>query len=1212
MKFYFSVIITLLLISSFTVQSQVPQVTPSSPEAYKMAQAANIPVDQSTGQMSYTVPIYNIEIDGNNWPIGLQYNYGGFMPASKPSLTGLGWSLNAYGSVTREIRGIADFKPKGYYGGLSLNSTQPSYVENLINLYIKPNNYENVYNMPYGDFMGFSEGILDSEPDKYTVNIGGKSFSFKIKRDQYNNYAYTAHFLSVHYYKVDIIMEAHPISHIDSFIVTDDKGIKYVFNGSDAEGITITDSNVQDQHDNKTAWFLSKIEYLNGEEISFNYDQEEWFTWNFRASASTWEGTYTTPDFNNQTHQVIAGGYSDENRDYQMDRQILKSITFPKGRLEFNTEVVVNGSSTYKRYKSIVLQNTLIPGFTDNNITSYEIDYFGNRDVLTEIRKNDDFYLGFHYNKQEFSIPGFYRDPSNKPLDQDYYGFYNGAYNTEVINTPVNNGNADRSINFSETLKGALDEITHATGGTTSIFYEQNNVKVPYGDSNGSGNDPFNRSINLNLNSTPTNNNRHTEQTVTFDFPVRANLFHNLTGSVEHGNSIYMGIQKLSGPAESIYDLDCYAGTPINHWYYPLVISDRRNSMIPPNPSDPKPCDPFYPNPILSPSLIFSKDPDNNCPYPVNHEFYGCTGETTINHSGSSGGDFWIMPGTYRFYISNHINGDPSRPAYMNYGQLNGSISLDYYMPENTDESGEYYVNDAVGGIRVKNIIERAENGNATSIIDYNYYDDYGYSTGVENVVPHYADSFHYNIVYPGGIYDEFTTTHYYLNSFNSKFGNLGIPIYYQQVRKRVYDSFENLNIDDEEENGGLTAVDENGNPLVHANYSFDASFNGYIETKYETPASVETITYPKLPLSRDIYGSKMIQEQIFDSNSANTKSTSNSYSERRHDTWPDQLFPQLLRQDYRDDHPIGFKIYGKQIRNVDFDTKCYNPNSGDCHPHIMRLHDFIRYKELEFKWFQDETITIQNGVETITTTNTEDEADSFHLYPRSISTQNSSGEYQRQEFLYPKDIDDPLYNAMETRNQNSTPVVVKNYLNDLKLSEIKSNFEILNNSGYLVTSQHSKLKDASNFQEEFNLKYDFEGNIIETQNKQNIKTAYIWGYHREYPIAKIVNISYNEILSFISPIQNASNEDDDNDMGYSGNEGYLRQLLDNLRNNSILENSQMISYTYDPLIGITSQTDPRGYTVYYEYDDLNRLEFVKDADGNLLSENKYNYRTND
>ena len=59
----------------------------------------------------------------------------------------------------------------------------------------------------------------------------------------------------------------------------------------------------------------------------------------------------------------------------------------------------------------------------------------------------------------------------------------------------------------------------------------------------------------------------------------------------------------------------------------------------------------------------------------------------------------------------------------------------------------------------------------------------------------------------------------------------------------------------------------------------------------------------------------------------------------------------------------------------------------------------------------------------------------------------------------------------------------------------------------------------------------------------------------------------------------------------------------------SALNNAQVTTFTYDPLIGVTSVTDPRGETIYYSYDNFNRLEFVKDAQGNILSKNEYNYK---
>lgn len=56
-------------------------------------------------------------------------------------------------------------------------------------------------------------------------------------------------------------------------------------------------------------------------------------------------------------------------------------------------------------------------------------------------------------------------------------------------------------------------------------------------------------------------------------------------------------------------------------------------------------------------------------------------------------------------------------------------------------------------------------------------------------------------------------------------------------------------------------------------------------------------------------------------------------------------------------------------------------------------------------------------------------------------------------------------------------------------------------------------------------------------------------------------------------------------------------------------EDAQIATYTYEPLIGMTSQTDAKGQTVFYEYDSFQRLQNIKDQNGNIIKNYDYHYQ---
>ncbi len=126
---------------------------------------------------------------------------------------------------------------------------------------------------------------------------------------------------------------------------------------------------------------------------------------------------------------------------------------------------------------------------------------------------------------------------------------------------------------------------------------------------------------------------------------------------------------------------------------------------------------------------------------------------------------------------------------------------------------------------------------------------------------------------------------------------------------------------------------------------------------------------------------------------------------------------------------------------------------------------------------------------------------------------------------------------------------------------------------------------------------YYSNGNIKEISKKDGTKIVYIWGYNNQFPVAKVENTSY-------SAIEALSTFDVDFDLGAGG---LSTQQANSLRND--LTAALVTTYTYDPLIGLISTTDPRGTKTYYSYDSFNRLKNVKDADGNLITNYNYHYK---
>jgi YD repeat-containing protein len=148
--------------------------------------------------------------------------------------------------------------------------------------------------------------------------------------------------------------------------------------------------------------------------------------------------------------------------------------------------------------------------------------------------------------------------------------------------------------------------------------------------------------------------------------------------------------------------------------------------------------------------------------------------------------------------------------------------------------------------------------------------------------------------------------------------------------------------------------------------------------------------------------------------------------------------------------------------------------------------------------------------------------------------------------------------------------------------------------NGFPVLSKVYSGKSATTLETEVNYsKYDSKGNPLQKIGRDNVPVTYLWGYNQQYPIAEIKNLTYSEVIAKMSPF--GVSESNINNVPIAAIHSYLRT--------EAFSNAQVTTYAYKPLVGVTSTTDPRGITTYYEYDSVGRLKTTyigeKDANGN-------------
>lgn len=449
----------------------------SSPNAAALEKYVDFPIANYTGTVDISVPIHDIKIKGVDVPIALSYHCGGIKVDEVSSDIGIGWSLFAGGCINIQPNGIMDelsgypFHDPTYFNRIKNNDWSYYFPGGMIDcstalIYSDP--AMDPYTLYSGTDYAFLKGVIqeaeDAEPDLYAFNfIGHTGKFFEDENGVFRTIPYSE-------LKIERIIEnTYPAG----YKITDENGNIFEFRTLEKGYEHISGNPYLPITRYDFSYYLSKITTLQGETIEFNYSNEYNYSYDLQKSSSRARTSASDPCY--QFNQQGEYAYFTETTSLMavLGRRI-ESIQASDGTLvkflySDNDRTDLPGTKALEKIEvwDSFFENKKIKEFTLNH------DYSTGRLTLTSVQKSGEPATSFVYNGAL---------PARLSYSQDHYGYYNNRSNTTLM--PMDEYNefwqgADRSINPDATQAGMLTKIIHPTGGQTEYFYEPNWYYIP-------------------------------------------------------------------------------------------------------------------------------------------------------------------------------------------------------------------------------------------------------------------------------------------------------------------------------------------------------------------------------------------------------------------------------------------------------------------------------------------------------------------------------------------------------------------------------------------------------------------------------------------------------------------------------------------------------------------------------------------------------------
>ncbi|WP_073413545.1 RHS repeat domain-containing protein, partial [Flavobacterium defluvii] len=999
------------------------------------------------------------------------------------------------------------------------------------------------------------ENDVDTESDIFSFNFGKYSGKFIF------TYEGGILLMPAQELKIEYTQNSEGIN----FTITAPDGVKYYFDNQEITTQRVLGGGHSIPNITVSSWYLSRIVHPKGDQIQFTYDDA---TSTYTTSKSqTYRMLYPRIQYDAAGNlEQYTGGLSPM---YEHTMNVAgKAIKSIKSTNPFYGEVAFTYLSTSSA--DVTTGNNKISQITIKDKNAAEIDRINftytttpnSRVFLDKVQFKDvNQNYQFEYNNRNSF-------PARLSLSQDHWGYYNGKNNTNIVpavdayelqSVSYNGANKDPDGNFAKI--GLLSKIIYPTEGYTTFDYEPNDY---YGQ-------------------------------ITVE-PTR--VYQSISAvTTEETNTT--SSQSIYANGARTQKVSIIAGTGF-YCSDPSLDTGKSKATIS-----------VYNTTAGRYEILFRTD--NNAE--ISNSFYQITPNTA-----SAAKNFYFVASanqTYRISISSDWFCTSST---LNYNYLPGNATI---IPGNVK----------TGGIRVQRTSDYASASSAPVIKRFLYAkkDDLAKSTGNKGQEPYYIDTYKVEKILesPGAGIFGVVSTATYLNLSSSSLASLfdtgSSNVFYNYVTIS-YGSDNFLNGGEEHEfivhrdaGDGFVIGTGDIRSVPLSNLGWDNGlekkvtyFNKDLKTVKQTINEYEE----RSALRKEVisYSARKNYEKIL-SAPVNYECTQADLTKRT-PYWRcvANHTHQILMNDMFFGDGYTCIAPGHDNRTMYIEHPCYGLTLPKTISNLANIDNLsiVSYKNYAFWHYLKSTQEITydlNGNNPVTATTNYNYRGINHTLLSSQSSNNSKNELLETKYFYPKDSEmsaKPIVNQLIAANIIGVPLDTQNYKAGTLLSEqltIYDNNTTTANLPLPVSVYAAKFPNAlpnittpSIGQLEkkitFN-QYDTKGNILQYTPESGIPVSIIWGYNQTQPIAKIENASYSEVLSYVSNLQAKSD---------TGTEAELITALNVLR--TALPNAMVTTYTYKPLIGVSTVTDPKGFITTYTYDSFGRLETVKDNLGNILSEN--------